>query len=159
MPYPLRPHHEIPSWVGEGALFHIRIRVSRCQDVPLTKPTLGIDLLRSAERYHQLGHWWCRLFLLMPDHLHAMLCFPRGQEMSRVVSAWKKGTARFQRVRWQEDYFDHRIRHEKEADEKWRYIRRNPVARGIVSSEENWPWWWSALTPARLLDSAAGRGP
>ena len=80
----------------------------------------------------------------MPDHLHALLAFPRDQGMSIVIRNWKRGAARLQGVRWQTNYFDHRIRTKSEGQECWTYIRRNPVAKGLCASEEDWPHWWSA---------------
>jgi REP element-mobilizing transposase RayT len=89
------------------------------------------------------------LFLLMPDHLHAMLAFPREPGMAAVIRDWKRGTARFQDVRWQENFFDHRIRHSREKETTWAYIHRNPVAKGLCQEDELWPYWWSALTSMR----------
>ncbi len=104
-----------------GALFHVRIRVAADQPVSLTEANLSAKLRQAAKRYHELGHWWCELFLLMPNHVHALLRFPRDLGMAAVVGNWKRGTARFQGVKWQENFFDHRIRDQAEADEKWHY--------------------------------------
>jgi putative transposase len=142
--FPGRLAHDTPRWVTAGALFHIRIRAE--QNRSLTEPDLGPQLLCSATRYHELGHWWCLLFLLMPDHLHALLHFPPNRSMTGVVRDWKRGTSRFQGVRWQEGFFDHRLRNDKERRDKWCYIRRNPVAKGLCVTEEDWNWWWSAIT-------------
>ncbi|PYM16445.1 MAG: hypothetical protein DME18_01400, partial [Verrucomicrobia bacterium] len=39
--------------------------------------------------------WWPYLFLLMPDHLHALLSFPpSGKPLKLVVSKWKEWTAK-----------------------------------------------------------------
>src|SRR6187402_2412640 len=133
--YPERLHHCTPPWVPKCALFHIRIRVAPDTAVPLTHPALSSALLAAAERYHNLGHWWCELFLLMPDHLHALLRFPREIRMAETIRQWKRGSARFQHVRWQENFFDHRLRNEKEAQEKGHYIRLNPVVMGLCASE------------------------
>lgn len=81
------------------------------------KPELASRLLDAARRYHELGRWWCELLLLMPDHLHAIAAFPSEPGMSEVLRNWKRGTARFQHVQWQDGYFDHRLRTEKEARE------------------------------------------
>jgi putative transposase len=110
----------------------------------LTAPALALELLTAARRYHRLGRWWCELFLLMPDHLHALIVFPRESGMSLTLRDWKRGTALFQDVHWQENYFDHRIRNEEEAREKWDYIRRNPVVKGLCAREDDWPWWISS---------------
>ncbi len=141
--YPQRLHHTTPGWVKEGALFHVRLRVAEGQAGALTEAILATKLLEAAKHYHSAGHWWCDLFLLMPDHVHALLAFPREPGMSVVIRNWKRGAARLQGVRWQENYFDHRVRTQAEAQEKWLYIRRNPVVKGLCASENNWPHWWS----------------
>ena len=155
--YPGRLHHNTPGWVGDGTLFHVRLRGAPTQS-SLIESALGTDLLKAAQRYHELGHWWCELFLLMPDHVHALLAFPGEPGMSEVMRQWKRGTARFQQVLWQEGYFDHRLRNEKETSEKWGYIRRNPVVKGLCATEEDWPWWWSGIVenPRRTQDFRGG---
>lgn len=147
--YPQRLHHATPSWVRVGALFHIRIRVEATQRYSLTEPDLSVELIKAAQCYHDLGCWWCELFLLMPDHLHALLRFPEDREMTAVVSNWKRGTARFQGVHWQGDFFDHRIRDQPEANEQWHYIRLNPTAKLLCAREEDWPHWWSGTCVER----------
>jgi REP element-mobilizing transposase RayT len=142
--YPGRLRHEVPGWVKAGAVFHVRIRVSLEQVVPLTDEKLGAELLMAVRRYHEIGRWWCRLVVLMPDHLHAMLSIPENAVgLAGTVRDWKRGTARFQGVRWQDNFFDHRLRSEKEADEAWNYFGNNPVVKGLVTRAEDWPWRWS----------------
>lgn len=141
--YPQRLHPETPGWVKAGSLFHVRIRVDAAQARPLTEPGLSADLIKAAQRYHELGSWWCELFLLMPDHLHALLRFPSDPGLTAVVGNWKRGTARFQGVKWQDNFFDHRIRDHAEANLKWHYIRLNPTAKLLCAKEEDWPHWWS----------------
>jgi putative transposase len=52
--------------------------------------------------------WHITLFLLMPDHLHALLSFARDESMSEVIRGWKRFHRRTNQVVWQEGYFDHR---------------------------------------------------
>jgi len=95
--------------------------------------------LESVRRYHVDGRWWCRLFLLMPDHLHALFVFPGATGMSRTIKDWKSFHARCSGVSWQDGYFDHRIRSPKELDVKYDYIRQNPVVKGLCVKAEDWP--------------------
>jgi putative transposase len=69
----------------------------------------------------------------MPDHLHALISFPALEKMSGVVGDWKRFQQRESAVRWQEGYFDHRIRNDREFEEKAAYIRRNPVVKGLCA--------------------------
>ena len=43
-------------------------------------------------------------------------------------------------VHWQKGFFDHVIRSEESYNEKWLYVRDNPVRAGLVRSAEDWPY-------------------
>ena len=142
--FPRRLRHEIPSWVEDGALFHVRIALDReTKQRFLTDPPLAQALLDSAKLYQQNERWHITVFLLMPDHLHALLSFPHDESMSGVISDWKRFHARNNRVVWQEGYFDHRLRDDERGEQlemKVDYIRQNPVAAGLCARAEDWPW-------------------
>jgi putative transposase len=153
--YPGRLHHKTPGWVKDGVIFHIRVRAEKRQMPSLIEPNLATELLKAVRRYHDLGHWWCELFLLMPNHAHALLAFPAEPGMSDTLRNWKRGTTRFQGVEWQEGYFDHRLREGESLRDAWNYIRRNPVVKGLCATEDDWRWWWSASLPNPLLEGGA----
>ena len=78
--------------------------------------------------------WWPYLFLLMPDHLHALLSFPpSGKPLKSVVSKWKEWTAKGSGIVWQRDFFEHRLRHDESRREKVDYILRNPHRKKLVA--------------------------
>jgi REP-associated tyrosine transposase len=142
--FPRRLHHEVPSWVEDGALFHIRIALDRkTKQRSLIDPFLARAILDSAQLYQQQERWHMAVFLLMPDHLHALLSFPRDESMSSVISDWKRFYARKNGVVWQEGYFDHRLRDDERGEQlsmKIDYIRNNPVAAGLCKTAKEWPW-------------------
>jgi REP element-mobilizing transposase RayT len=49
----------------------------------------------------------------MPDHIHAILSFGRDETMSGVVGDWKHFHKRSNRIEWQENFFDHRLRNDE----------------------------------------------
>lgn len=142
--FPRRLHHEVRSWVESGAIFHIRIGTDHeAQRVPLTMPELAKSIMRSVQIYEERLRWYLRIFVLMPDHLHALVSFESDKRMSRVVGGWKRFHARTNRVMWQEGFFDHRLRNDErgeQLDAKADYIRRNPMAAGLCANPEDWPW-------------------
>jgi putative transposase len=142
--FPSKLHHEIPGWVEPESLFHIRIALERNQpQTSLTDPLLAPALLQSAEFYDFKDRWHIALFLVMPDHIHAILAFPRSHSVSRVIGDWKHFHARKQRVCWQEGFFDHRLRADERGEQlqaKVDYIRQNPVAASLCATAEKWPW-------------------
>ena len=124
MEYPERLHHKTPEWVQSGAMFHVRIRMAEVFGSNFRESAQAQALLSAARNYHEAAKWWCHLFLLMPDHMHAMLVFPSQSSMSVVIRNWKRATARLHGVQWQDNYFDHRIRNDDESAKTWAYIRR-----------------------------------
>src|SRR5437899_1377367 len=76
--FPQRLHHKVPHWVEPGAFFHVRVALDREKaQNPLTSPLLAKAILDSAKLYEAKMRWHITLFLLMPDHLHALLSFGR----------------------------------------------------------------------------------
>ena len=139
-PFPGRLYHAVPGWVEEGAVFHIRIRCREDNIASLVTPETATALLESARFYCANGRWYVHLFLLMPDHLHALISFHREDRMSAVIGDWKRFQSLRLGIRWQEGFFDHRIRNDKEFIEKAMYIRRNPVVRALCRCEADWRW-------------------
>ena len=76
----------------------------------------------------------------MPDHLHSLISLPRDEDLSKIISAWKRFTARDAGIHWQSGFFDHRIRSDESLEEKAHYIRTNPVREGLVAKPEDWPY-------------------
>jgi REP element-mobilizing transposase RayT len=134
----------VPPWVEPGALFHIRVALDcHVEQRALTDPSLGQAVLDSAKVYQEKERWHITLFVLMPDHLHGLLSFARGESMSGVIGDWKRFHARGNGVAWQEGYFDHRLRadeHGEQLSAKMNYIRQNPVAARLCTKAEDWPW-------------------
>ena len=60
--------------------------------------------------------------------------------MSAVIHDWKGWHARTHGRDWQNGYFDHRIRSDREFDLKANYIRENPVVQRLCASAQEWPW-------------------
>ena len=98
--------------------------------------------LRAPERDVLVGR-----YVIMPDHIHLFAGF--GQD-SISLSAWMKSlknaiskvltNATFDGPHWQKGFFDHVIRSEESYEQKWIYIRENPVRAGLVRSAEDWPY-------------------
>jgi putative transposase len=141
--FPSKLHHEVPSWVETGALFHIRIGLNRqIEQRFLTDVPLARALLDSAKFYETKARWNIMLFLLMPDHLHALLSFENDESMSSVVGDWKRFQSNRHGIVWQEGYFDHRLRDDERGEQlsiKMDYIRQNPAATGLCVKAEDWP--------------------
>ena len=143
--FPSRLYHRVPDWVESGAVFHVRMALDRTkrQETLITLP-IGESLMESAKFYDSKGRWHLTVFMLMPDHIHALLSFPREESMSRVIGDWKHFQTHKHGIAWQKGFFDHRLRDDERGEQfsaKIDYIRQNPVVAGLCSRAEEWPWW------------------
>lgn len=145
--YPQRLPHGRPDWVKEDALYFITVCVEPRGHNTLCQPVIAEGLRSSVFHYAENGKWWPFLFLLMPDHVHALLTFPRGEDLAQRVGSWKRFTARKLGVTWQHDFFEHRLRHDESWREKSAYIERNPVRAGLADTPEAWPYVWRMSVP------------
>ena len=90
---------------------------------------------------------WIGHYVLMPDHVHLFARFGRD---SISLSIWQKSfkntiskilrTANFAPPHWKRGFFDHVIRSRESYDQKWRYVRENPVRAGLAPSAEEYPY-------------------
>ena len=99
--------------------------------------------MASALFYQERRRRHITQWLLMPDHLHALLSFPIGEDMSLVIGDWKRFHARRHGVTWQDGYFDHRLRDDERGEQlegQATYIYENPVVRGLCARAEDWQW-------------------
>ena len=100
----------------------------------------------------------CIGFVVMPDHVHAMIWFDRPNQLSMFMNKWKDQSSAqvkrmFQRTFpsywskvggddavWQARYYPFHVYSEKKLREKLDYMHMNPVTRGLVERACNWPW-------------------
>jgi putative transposase len=160
--------HDLPNFIRpEDATFFLTICCQPRGRDQLARPEIARPLFESIVFCQQRGDWWVHFALLMPDHLHALVSFPDGEEMAVVVGNWKKFIARTLGIQWQRDFFEHRLRAEESYREKEDYIWHNPVRAGLVARVEDWPYVWrpseanGGLGTARPTTAAAtpvGRG-
>jgi putative transposase len=92
--------------------------------------------------------WRVGRYVLMPDHVH-FFCTPLDvdRSLSLFVGKWKEWTAKYAARRlhlavplWQEEFFDHVLRSQESYEQKWNYVRDNPVRAGLVANAEDWPY-------------------
>jgi putative transposase len=90
--------------------------------------------------------WLVGRYIVMPDHVH-LFCAPGGPParlLKQWVRYWKTLASRgWPRVGeqpvWQVDFWDTQLRSVAHYDEKWEYVRQNPVRAGLVNDPEEWP--------------------
>lgn len=132
--------HEIPSWVQQGARHFITVNCAERDTDALCRGNTAMKLLESVRYYEQIGRWYLWLMVVMPDHVHFIATFDLGRGVRPIVKAWKGYQKKNLCIEWQSDFFEHRLRNDDEFIEKMRYVRMNPVRRGLVTSPEAWPY-------------------
>ena len=78
----------------------------------------------------------------MPDHVH-LFCGPRDLRFTveKWVEFWKRQFSREHRNSewvWQRSCFHRRLRSGEDYAEKLRYVRENPVRKGLVRDAAEW---------------------
>jgi REP element-mobilizing transposase RayT len=130
----------MPSWVLDGSLYFITLCTKNRGADELIRDGRAETILDSVVQLHRNQAWFARLMLIMPDHIHGLISFPREPGMQRRVSSWKGFLAKSTGITWQDRFFDHRLRSDESMDEKASYIRMNPVRAGLVKKPTDWPW-------------------
>ena len=141
-PFPARVslRHETPVWVRNGAVFFVTGCCAERGRNQLCVDPAGEALLDAAKFYHERGDWFCRIFLLMPDHFHALVAPSRDKELKRMMGDWKRFTSIRHGVVWQKNFIDHRLRSDESWNEKMNYIRNNPIRAGLIQEGQPWKW-------------------
>ena len=134
--------HNLPLWVDpRKEVFFITIACQRRDMNQLAKPELATLLLDTVKLRNDRFIWLAHIFLLMPDHVHALLSFPpSGDTVQQTITLWKRWTARQMGIEWQRDFFEHRLRSDESWREKADYILANPVRKGLVAEASQWPY-------------------
>jgi putative transposase len=119
----------------------------------LRLPEAARELLAVLRARHEV-EYDLTAWVIMPNHVHAMIRPVPGKTIRKIVQAWKSVSAR--RINavlnregelWQGDYWDRYIRDDDHFRQTLQYIHLNPVMAGLVRKPEEWPW------------SSAARGP
>jgi putative transposase len=87
--------------------------------------------------------WLIGYYLLMPDHIH-LFCAPRKTEirLNTWVTYWKSMFTRSTHNpnwNWQSNLWDTRLRRCENYQQKWNYVRENPVRKKLVTTPDDWP--------------------
>ncbi len=118
-----------------------------------------------GDRYRLLA------WVVMPNHVHALIEILANTSLGRIVQSWKSYSARWIRANeqtlpklrlaevsaqnppagvWQREYWDRFVRDDDHFGRVAEYIHQNPVKARLVGDARDWPFG-----SARLLDAAA----
>ena len=156
------PHFEKP-W----AIYAVTIGTKARRCLSPNARTIVLDALRHFhnERYELFA------VCVMPDHVHFLLQpWPRENDdegnvtfwpLSELLHSMKSFSAH--RINdlenkkaavWERERFDRYIRSDRDLEEKFHYILRNPWDSGVAGQNEDYPWAWTPEDDARKESSS-----
>jgi REP element-mobilizing transposase RayT len=102
-------------------------------------------------------------FVIMPNHVHLLLT--PWIELAAITRVMKGKSSRQANVLlartglpfWQDESFDHWIRHPQQFEKVQAYIERNPVRAGLVDRPEQWPYSSARRTQAEACATIVAR--
>jgi REP element-mobilizing transposase RayT len=99
-------------------------------------------IIEHALRHFDGQRYWLGDFVVMPNHVHAIVRPIQNHDVSDIVHSWKSFTAHEINKRagrkgqlWQHEPFDHIVRDEDELERFARYIQENPVHARLSASD------------------------
>jgi len=133
------------------------------------KPILidNIEQLRQAFRYSKKNYdYTIDAIVILPDHLHMIITPKKAKEYPKIITNIKRAfvyqtvgrglrTPTIKNVKtnltpskykrshagiWQERYYEHTIRNEKDLLEKMAYIKNNPIKHALVDDIKDWKY-------------------
>jgi putative transposase len=128
------------------------------------KPLLveNIELLRYAFKLSKKKYEYrIDAIVVLPDHIHMIMTPKVSTEYSQIISSIKRSfvygldakikeeakaeisDSKYKRSHagiWQERFYEHTIRDEKDWLEKMEYIQYNPLKHGLVENVNDWEY-------------------
>ena len=88
-------------------------------------------------------------YCLLTDHIHLLMTLPEGEsnysirirEIKRLTTLWMRKELKGNDDRiWQDKFWEHTIRDEKDLQIHFDYIHYNPVKHGFMETFDGWKW-------------------
>jgi putative transposase len=85
-------------------------------------------------------------YVLMPDHLHLFVALGEERTLGNWMKSLKNYLSKSLRTlgvpspHWQKGFFDHVLRSDESYEQKWEYVRENPVRAGLRKKWDEWPY-------------------
>lgn len=143
---PLTWHEEreLFAWVSDRVEALLDAGAGACW---LSRPDIADLVARAicffADERYELHSW-----VVMPNHVHAVLWPAPGHTLSSVLHSWKSFTGtqanrllhRIGKAFWQTESYDHKIRDAGELAAMLAYVEGNPAKAGLCTMVEDWRW-------------------
>lgn len=116
-------------------------------DCWLGRPEIA-ELVADALRHFEGQRYKLSAWVVMPNHVHAVLRPEPPHTLSEILKSWKGYTAvhanrllgRAGNIFWQKESYDHCCRDEVDSARCCAYIIMNPVTADLCQHPEDWKW-------------------
>ena len=106
------------------------------------------ELVAQALKFFDGQRYELRSWVVMPNHVHAVVWPRPGHTLSRILHSWKSFTAtqanrllrREREIFWQKESYDHWLRDDAERARLVAYVEANPVNARLCARPEEWSW-------------------
>jgi REP element-mobilizing transposase RayT len=102
-------------------------------------------ILKDLEFYREKYDYLLHAYVMMPDHLHLLLSLKELGNVSIIMRDFKSHTAQMinkalnrKGTLWQQGFYDHVIRDERDFVKRINYIHKNPVTSELVEDLEDY---------------------
>ena len=133
-------HHE-----EEGAIYHLTTRTLE-QRFHLASPTEKRRTILELARWRTKGHWKLYGFVVMDNHVHAVVQPLSDHRLGDITRKLKTWTSRRNTLKppgeplWEEGYDDNVIQSFEELRNVLEYMHNNPVRAGMVTRAPDYRW-------------------
>jgi len=95
----------------------------------------------------------------MPDHLHLLIRLLDKTKLEDFAKSFKGRLSPVLRnlgINWQKGYYDRLIRDQDPVDVVVRYMLMNPYRKGLLRTDEKWPYWYCSDQAKVWIDDLEG---
>lgn len=113
----------------------------------LKDPALA-EIVADALQFFDGQRYEVRAWVVMPNHVHAVVWPMPGNVLGDILHSWKSYTSHEINKRlpkkavpfWQNESYDHLIRNDDDMYRCCNYTTMNPVNAGLCACPEDWKW-------------------
>jgi REP element-mobilizing transposase RayT len=120
----------------------------------LKEQKIAITVEQSLLHFQNV-RYYLHAWVIMPNHLHALLTPLRPFLLSQIIGNFKSFSANAANKKlnrkgpfWFKDYFDRYIRNEEHFNTVRYYIEQNPVTAGLCADASDWPFSSARISTA-----------
>jgi len=129
---------KIAGEYGEKLELHLDQGIGECW---LRNPAVA-KIVEDALRHFDGDRYLLGTYVIMPNHVHALVRPAMEHKLADILQSWKSFTAKEankvlgrEGEFWQPESFDHIVRNEQQLEKFGRYIQENPAKAGLEAGD------------------------